>query len=105
MDSQCETVEESTPNIKSEREKYDNLLNEVNSLKDIVKSSKQNHYPAFESDSNNCIKIPVKDFENLLSRVTLLENKLMIIEVSCKCLNKENIIEYFYFEATKSTVV
>ena len=81
MDSnQFEMGNESSRSARTavEQERYDQLINENNSLKELLRNK-----TSFERKTNEeqCLKIPVKEYENLISRVTLIENKLLIVEV------------------------
>jgi hypothetical protein len=74
--NEFETVIESTRSVTSSKDgdKYEQLLNEFNSFKNSLKSRST-------VDDEQYVKIPVKDYENIISRLTLLENKSIINEV------------------------
>jgi hypothetical protein len=74
--NEFETVIESTRSVTSSKDgdKYEQLLNEFNSFKSSLKSRST-------VDDEQYVKIPVKDYENIISRLTLLENKSIINEV------------------------
>ena len=74
--NEFETVIESTRSVTSSKEgdKYEQILNELNSFKNSLKSRSN-------VDDEQYVKIPVKDYENIISRLTLLENKSIINEV------------------------
>jgi hypothetical protein len=74
----------------------------MNTLKDLFKSTST--HGQFDN-SDKCIKIPIKDYENLVSRVTLLENKLLIVEVSLIYCLLSCYLTSFEFIAAKSTAV
>jgi hypothetical protein len=80
--NEFETVIESTRSVTSSKDgdKYEQILNEFNSFKNSLKSRSN-------VDDEQYVRIPVRDYENIISRLTLLENKSIINEVCYYLVN------------------
>lgn len=58
---------------------YESLMTRIVNLEDLIRNNNQNM--TLNHQDTTFIQIPKRDYENLISRLTILENEMIIIRV------------------------